>query len=394
MHLYKYNIKTQPLRKAAIGLLACGVLTLGLTGCGSAIETGGTIDEPPALETSMESADASEVTPTQTHTPTPTPSPTPSPTPVPSPTPTPDIGPQPPNEVGQIMIIMYHGITKGKPPSSYQRSVEGLRSDLTNLYEKGYRLMKLSDLINNNITVNAGYSPVVITFDDGMGSSFSLQESDKGLIPSEDCGLDVIEKFATEHPDFGKTAAFFINGASEQFKGAGTLKERLKFLIDNGYEVGSHSYTHDSMANMNAEKLQAAIGRQDQYIRELLPGYEPVALAYPYGARPGKQLWPLVLDGTYNGTAYKYRLAVRAGISAAKTAPNAIGYDPLNTPRVRGSDEMEGDLGWFIRHNDAKPQLRYVSDGNPNTVTVPQAYEEMVNKESLGGKELVISRKK
>lgn len=116
-----------------------------------------------------------------------------------------------PNELGHIMIIMYHGIVESDPPSPYQRTVEGLKEDLEYLYENGYRPISMRDYIDNNISVEAGYTPVVLTFDDGIRSSFSLIEENGEFKPTPDSAVDIMNKFYEEHPDFGRHAIFYIN---------------------------------------------------------------------------------------------------------------------------------------------------------------------------------------
>src|SRR5680860_778944 len=68
------------------------------------------------------------------------------------------------NELGQVMILMYHKI--GSPENEWMRTPQNFRQDLMNLYENGYRLVNLLDYVNGNIDIEAGKSPVILTFDD------------------------------------------------------------------------------------------------------------------------------------------------------------------------------------------------------------------------------------
>lgn len=312
----------------------------------------------------------------------------------PAPTPAPiDYEAVRPYEVGQIMVLMYHGIEKEVAPNDYyQRTVEDFKNDLLELYNRGFRVISLKDLINNNITTEAGYTPVVITFDDGRPSSFSLASENGRLVPTPDCGLDILMKFNEQYPDFGMAATFFINGNNDPFKGAGTQKERFEYLIANGCDIGNHTYSHPYLNKLNAEQIMEEVGKVDEMIKAALPDYMPVGVAYPFGIRPEEELRGLVLDGTYNGKAYHYDFALREGMSEASNIPNRNGYDVLNLPRARGSD-TEGettDLWGRLRFYEENPEYRYISDGNPDRIAVPKQYEDNVNKESLGGKELYI----
>lgn len=327
-------------------------------------------------------------------TPTAAPTPTPTPTATPEPTPKPiDYTVVKPYEVGQIMILMYHGIEPEVAEKDvYQRSIADFKNDLSELYDRGFRVLSLKDLINNNITTEAGFTPVVITFDDGISTSFSLVSENGKLVPKPDCGFDILMKFNEQHPDFGMAATFFVNGNNDPFKGAGTQAERFEYLIANGCDIGNHTYSHAYLNKLNAEEIAEEIGKVDEMIKTALPGYTPVGVSYPFGIRPADDLKKLVLDGTYNGKAYHYDFALREGMSEASNIPNRNGYDVLNIPRARGSSTKDEttDLWGRLRLYETNPEYRYISDGNPNRIAVPKQYEDNVNKESIGDKELFV----
>ncbi len=108
------------------------------------------------------------------------------------------------------------------------------------------------------------------------------------------------------------------------------------------------------------------------------------------GARPPEEIRHFILDGSFEGHEYHYKLALAVGQSGAAAAPNNKKFDPLNIPRVRGSDDAETDLGWTLRFYEESPEYRYVSDGDPNRISVPEEYKDNVNLDSLGDKELYV----
>ena len=298
-----------------------------------------------------------------------------------------------PNEMGSIMILMYHGLVSSKPHVDYQRTADDFKRDLKNLYEAGYRLISLNDIIDNDIKVPAGLSPVVFVFDDGLSSAFSLEDVNGILVPKEGCAVDIMQKFAAEFPDFGNTATFAIIGTDEPFKGAGTVQERLKYLIDNGYDIANHTYSHAALNRLDSYALQQEIGKQHNNLKEILPeGYLVRSIVYPYGQRPAKSLRSYALKGSCGGVEYSYDIALREGQSGASATPGHIKFDPLNTPRVRASENAETDLGWCLDYYKDNPDQRYVSDGDPNTVSVPKEYADEINLEDprLRGKEVII----
>ncbi|MDR1664324.1 MAG: polysaccharide deacetylase family protein [Clostridiales bacterium] len=294
-----------------------------------------------------------------------------------------------PNEIGNIMIVMYHGLSD---TNKYDRSSEGFLSDLQKLYDNGYRLLSLHDLIDGNITTPAGYTPVVLTFDDGKQTTFSLREDEGELVPAEGCMVDMLNEFCEEHPDFGKAATFFVYGSDDTFKGAGTLEQRFAYLLENGYEIGNHTLSHANLKNLGAARIQEEIGLLDQRLRlQCGEGYLPRAIAFPNGERPGAEnLRAYAADGECNGEAYHYDWALRVGESTVTANPFHIKFEPLNVPRVIGADESNAayavhDLGYFLRYYEDNPEAKYISDGDPETVTVPKELTHLVNGEAAEG---------
>ena len=300
-----------------------------------------------------------------------------------------------PNEVGEIMILVYHGLHEERP-GPYDRLTADFWNDLQNLYDKGYRLITMEDLINNNITTPRGYTPVVLSFDDGLPSAFSLKELEDGtLTPVPGTAVYIINAFYEMNPDFGRTAIFFINGRQGTFQGAGTMEERFRFLIDHGFEIGNHSYSHANFALLDARQLQREVGLLSQFIQRYFPEYEPLALAYPFGIRPRPNLRHYALAGEYNGIPYSYPWALRVGNTGVPAMPYHINFDPSNVSRVIASDEstyyrIVPDLGYLLRRFERYPHLRFISDGDPNTITVPRELVNYVNLHSLEGRTLVV----
>lgn len=293
-----------------------------------------------------------------------------------------------PNEIGSMFVIMYHGLTDLRP---YHIPPEQFKKDLQYLYDHKYRPISMRDYIDNNIKVEAGYTPVVLTFDDGLPTAFSLVEEDGELKPAPNSAVAIMNEFAEKHPEFGKAATFYING-SDPFEGAGTMEQRFKYLIDNGYGIANHTNTHADLYKLGPKGLQEEIGKINNMIKAVLPDYEVDSLAYPFGNRPKSEAnREFIKKGEYDGVQYANKIAFRVGYSAPYVAPNNKGFQPLNHPRLRGSEGQDWDL-WFAFHyfDEAHPYMKYISDGNPNRIAVPKAKEDKVNKDSLNGKELYL----
>jgi len=160
--------------------------------------------------------------------------------------------------------------------------------------------------------------------------------------------------------------------------------------VDHGYDIGNHTYSHDHLSNLDAAGIQEQIGKVDQMIRENTNGYIPFAFSYPYGERPVTDLRSYILSGVWSGAAYSYDFAVREGQSGAASVIGRSGFDPLNVPRVRASDNEDTDLGWTLRYYGEHPETRYISDGNPDRISVPAEYADNIDKDALEGKEIYI----
>jgi len=294
----------------------------------------------------------------------------------------------PPNEIGEIMILVFHGLHPTNP-GPFDCLTDDFRNNLQTLYDQGYRLISMEDLINNNITTPAGYTPVVLTFDDGLPSAFSLEYAEDGtLVPVPGTAVYILNEFYEKNPDFGRTAIFFVNGSPQPFSGAGTLAERFAFLLEHGYELGNHSYSHANFAHLNARRIQQEIGRVDRMLRENAPGYQPLVFAYPFGIRPRRNLRRYIMAGEYDGWEYSHAWALRVGNTFVPAVPYHVNFDPQNVARVVPTDQSTAhynvvDLGFLLRRFERYPHLRFISDGDPNVVTVPSDRLQYVDRDAL-----------
>lgn len=292
------------------------------------------------------------------------------------------------NELGHIMVVMYHGI-KDNPP--YHRTKDNFIKDLTYMYENGYRLVSMSDYLNMTIDIEAGKTPIVLTFDDGLSTTFSLIETDNGLEVDPDSAIGLLEAFIEEHPDFGRAGALFIHDTKANFRGDGTAVERLKWLIDKGYEIGNHSATHADLSKLDEVSLIKEIGQVDELLLELELDITMSAITYPYGKKPNDAFLDVLSSGQYKEIELDYQVGFREGPSSLLYCPLDIKFIPFGAPRVRGSEGEIQDMWWFFEHYDVDhPELKYVSDGDPETVVIPAEYEERVNMDKIGEKELII----
>lgn len=295
-----------------------------------------------------------------------------------------------PNEVGQIMILMYHNI--GEEEEEWTRTPENFRKDLLNLYEKGYRAVSLEDYVNNNMDVEAGKTPIVITFDDGNENNFSIIEDENGEeIIDPDSAVGILENFKNEYPDFNTTASFFLFG-SNPFRQPEHLEYKLNYLINNGYSIGNHTIDHRSMKGIeNEETIQEVLGKQVKLINDILPDYNVNTYALCYGQRPEEDLEVYLEKGTYEEINYENIAILNVGWNPA-LSPVDIEFNPSSLPRIRASEMKVDNVGMYnwIEYFDKNPSKRYISDGVKEVITIPSDKEELIDKEKLKDKELYI----
>jgi len=296
-----------------------------------------------------------------------------------------------PNEAGKIMVVMFHNFIEAykSGDKQYTTTFGDFRKLLQTLYERGYRLINVGDYLSNSISVPAGCMPMIFTFDDGTAGQFNLVEEDGGLVAGRNSAVGILEEFNREHPDFGLKGTFYVNLGLETFKGKGTVAERLKYLIDKGFEIGNHTLTHINLGKArSADEIAREVGGCQKRMHELVPGYRMISLALPYGM-PAGELGEHVIKGVCAGVEYENLAIMKVGWDPAHS-PVHVKFNPLSTPRVRapGIEPVEGDLNWWLARLPREEQ--YVSDGNPGTVAVPKSWEKYVDRKKLNGAELVV----
>ena len=282
------------------------------------------------------------------------------------------------NEMGKIMVIMYHQIA-GKENNEWTRSFDNFRKDLQVLYDKGYRPINLRDYVNGNIEVPSGFTPVIFTFDDGTSGQFNLVEKNGKLVANPKSAVGIMEEFSKIHPDFPLKGTFFINYTGF-FHGEGTPQERLKYLISEGFEIGNHTVNH---ANLNkiitAQGVESEIGGHVKKTQELIPGYTVDELALPLGIT-SKKFKNYIVKGEFEGTKYENKVVLLVGSNPA-LSPVDKNINVLSLPRVRATafKPVQYDLYYWLNYFDKNTKEKYISDGDKDSFTVPAKFEEKIN---------------
>ena len=276
------------------------------------------------------------------------------------------------NELGRIMILEYHKIDY--PEDRWTRTPENFRADLEALYARGYRLQSLAALIEGRITAPGGTTPVVLTFDDSSPGQFRYVERDGRLEIDPKSAVGVLEAFIREKPDFGRAATFFVLPAADPpnrlFNQPEHVGRKLRWLVEQGYELGNHTLWHANLGKYDEAVVRAQLADAQAWVQKHVPDYRFRALALPHGVYPRKVDW--ALTGSAKGTTYHHD-AILMVAGGAAPSPFAARFDPLRLPRIQA---VGHDLAAWLSRFDRNPDDRFVSDGDPATITITAAQRD------------------
>jgi hypothetical protein len=284
----------------------------------------------------------------------------------------------PPNELGRIPVFEYHLI--GDKNAVYERTREGFRRDLAMMYERGYRPVSITDVIDKKIDLPAGLSPVVLVFDDASPSQFRYIVKNGQLEIDPSSAVGILLAFNKQHPEWRNRAVFCLLPASQagrSFFGDKNIEgqktewrfRKVKFLADQGFELCNHTLYHARLDRAGV-KVEEFIARGDMAIDSVIPGYKVRTFALPLGMWPQNRA--LAKRGSWRDpkgrvVSYNYDAILEVAGNPARS-PFDPQFNPLSIPRVQviGDSAVSRTLIGLEKRGQ-----RYVSDGNPNTVAKP-----------------------
>jgi peptidoglycan/xylan/chitin deacetylase (PgdA/CDA1 family) len=317
----------------------------------------------------------------------------------------PTVTPQPalplePNELGQVPILEYHHI--GDVAEQFVRTPDQFRGDLQWLYDHNFHVVNLRDFLAGTIDIPAGKRPVVLTFDDSPVSQFRLLPlggGQYGIDPN--CAIGIMETFFAAHPDFGRGGHFAVlpdmlfdwTPAAAETDQTPLAQLKMEWLRDNGYEIGNHTRDHTNMAELSEDEIKYQLAEANIMIQSMLPDMPVDVITLPYGMLPvgpsGAGDDTLFRGFDYKGQHFVYAAALLVGASPA-VVPYSTEFDPYAVPRIQAFDaELTKWFGVF----ESDPGILYVSDGDPNTITVPNDLHPWLvgtlDETKLNGRQLV-----
>lgn len=269
------------------------------------------------------------------------------------------------NELGSVPVVMYHRIVdvvKGE----YDRTEQELRAELAQLHAAGFRPVTAREYVTGEMPIEAGMSPVVLTFDDSSRDQFALTGTGE-VEPQSAVGI--LLDFAASHPGFRPVATMFVNAGPFGVADGAPLLRKLDEL---GFELGNHTAGHVNLAKLDPAAAQREIVLGQEVITSSVPGASVDTMALPLGIRPKDR--SILTSGSSGGRSYSLKGVFLVGAGPAPS-PFAASFDPAGIPRMRSSTWDGGEpnygtgywLDWFSKH----PDRRFVSDGDPTRISFP-----------------------
>ena len=294
------------------------------------------------------------------------------------------------NELGKVPIMMYHGIREKTSNSTgtvggnvdkdgYNRTPEAFREDLEFYYENGYEMIRLDDYINGIVKASYGKSPIILTFDDGNEDNIKVTGLDDNgnIIIDKNSAVGILEEFKKKHPDTNVTATFFVNGGI--FNQSEYNDKILKWMVENGYDIGNHTQTHLDIKKSSGDRVQKEIAYVYDELEKVIPGKYVKIIALPFGSPYVKthDNFKYVLSTSYNGKTYETEAALRVGWEPEVSCFDKD-FDKTFLKRCRAYDNNGKDFDIDMVFNMLKKN-KYISDGNTDTIVIKE-----VDKDKLG----------
>ena len=298
------------------------------------------------------------------------------------------------NELGRVPVMMYHGIVNKKSSETsytggnvdkdgYNRTVEAFKEDLEFYYQNGYRMIRAIDYVNGIIDVPYGKSPIVLTFDDGNTNNIKVNgiSEDGEIIIDENSAVGVLESFKKKYPDFNVTATFFVNGSL--FQQSEYNEKILKWLVENGYDIGNHTKTHVNFSDTSTNESEEEVGFVYNKLDAIIPDKYVKLVALPFGS-PYKKThanFSHIINSNYNGINYETVSTFRVGWMP-DYSPFSKDFDKEFIMRVRAYDNngVDFDIEASFRILEKN---RYVSDGNVDTIVIKESDASYINDTNL-----------
>ena len=274
------------------------------------------------------------------------------------------------DELGHVPVLMYHRLLDDGG-GDFDLTPEEFRGELEWLFDNGYSPVRLKDLVRGEVAVPAGRTPVVLTFDDSTREQAKLTEDGE---LDRDTAMGILVEIADEYDDVEPFASLYVI-TSSLFGGGSDGPAIVEHLHELGMELGNHTHNHPNLASLPPDEVRYELARNVVEITDIVPDAEVVTLSLPLGVFPEDR--ELAARGDADVGSYEHEGILLVGSEPARS-PFAADFDPLAIPRIRSAPSWDGgepDFGsafWLEQLEQEGSYRRYVSDGNPDTISFPE----------------------
>jgi hypothetical protein len=175
-----------------------------------------------------------------------------------------------------LVILTYHQFAANiaKHSTGLKVRFEDFEHQLNQIYDAGFSLVPLEDWLAGKMVVPEGRRPLILSLDDlYFNNQIRLDENGN---PRPDTGLGILWDFYQEHPDFGYSAALFVNLGNKLYANPDDpgwemeLAKTIAWGMDHDLMPYNHFYTHPRLDWSSGSAILWEAEQNDLYLRELL----------------------------------------------------------------------------------------------------------------------------
>ncbi len=351
-------------------LLAAVSGALLLSACGSAAEPPADAAASPASSPTAPTATSpSEPAGTEASSPTPSPEATESSTPAAPALTEAELAELGVNELGRVLVMEYHKLQDAD--GRWENSLATFRAQLQELHDRGYRPISVEEFIDGTFPIPAGTSPVLLTFDDSYREHMFFGPD--GETPDPDSVVGILQAMEAEDPTW-RARAHFAYYWPVPFRDTDrdVIERKLRYLVEHGFDLSNHTYNHDNLRELSDAEVVENLAKSEKELAAVVgDDYRVRSITLTQGIWPQNEA--LAMTGTWDGFTYDHDIALEVGFMPTRS-PHHVDYDPKSVQRVQAYvPEFDKWVAWL----DEEPNRRFVSDGDPTTVTYPASFAEV-----------------
>jgi len=381
------NLKVKSHKSLWLGLLLLGLI---LSAC-SLRPAATSLDNKAPEEMPLPATQV--LTPTALPTFTPTVQPTLTPTMVPSTPVTATVWERDP----YIVILTYHQFAANiaKQSTGLKVRFEDFEYQLNQIYDAGFSLVPLEDWLAGKMVVPEGRRPLILSLDDlYFNNQIRLDEEGN---PLSDTGLGILWDFYQEHPEFGYSAALFVNLGNKLYANPDDpgwemeLARTIAWGMDHDLMPYNHFYTHPRLDWSSGSSILWEAEQNDLYLRQLLLMAERedliprlgniLALTYGLWPQPGDIETMLSYVNPEGEPVQAVMEIDRISLEMYLFPPYAPGFNRFHVPRHVASPSA---VDFLVANAEKFPRAQVCDLGNiPNSIlSQPEALADYIGTQS------------